>query len=162
MANKNKDKWSPMREAVVAGPEPEAVIVETMRIYGEDREAALKRLDADVARCRYYLNDIYQVEVRLHEGGMAQMNIRRRDGKPIFRDWRHFQRIKNEIIGPECEAVELYPAESRLVDTSNKYHLWCVTDPKFRFPFGFDERDVYTQAVDGPKGSRGLKQRRIG
>jgi hypothetical protein len=39
-------------------------------------------------------------------------------------DWREFQRIKNEICGPEREAVELYPAESRLVDTANEYHLW--------------------------------------
>ena len=38
------------------------------------------------------------------------------------------------------EAVELYPAESRLVDNANQWHLWCVTG--FRFPFGFAERLV--------------------
>jgi hypothetical protein len=40
-------------------------------------------------------------------------------------DWREFQRIKNDIAGPEWEAVELYPAESRLLDPSNYYSLWC-------------------------------------
>lgn len=46
----------------------------------------------------------------------------------------------NELVGEEVEAVELYPAESRLVDGSNQFHLWCVIG--FRFPFGFEERLV--------------------
>jgi len=87
---------------------------------------------------------------------MVHLNIRRRDGGPIMRDWRHFQQIKNELVGEECEAIELYPAESRKVDTTNKYHLYAVTDPTFRFPVGFDERDVeYEQLSDKP----GLRQR---
>lgn len=40
-------------------------------------------------------------------------------------DWREFQWIKNDICGPEWEAIELYPAESRLLDPSNYYYLWC-------------------------------------
>jgi len=28
------------------------------------------------------------------------------------------------IVGEEHEAFEVYPAESRLVDTANQYHLW--------------------------------------
>ncbi len=49
-------------------------------------------------------------------------------------DWRQLQRIKNELAGPEWEAVELYPAESRVVDTANQYHLWCFLRP---VPIGF-------------------------
>lgn len=41
-------------------------------------------------------------------------------------DWREFQWAKNDICGPEWEAVELYPAESRLLDPSNWFYLWCV------------------------------------
>lgn len=41
-------------------------------------------------------------------------------------DWRDFQRIKNDICGDEWEGLELYPSESRLVDPSNRYYLWCV------------------------------------
>ena len=85
---------------------------------------------------------------------MVHLNIRRVDGYP-GRDWRHFQAIKNQLVGRECEAVELYPAESRLTDTSNKYHLFCVADPTFRFPFGFETRDVqYGDETEG-----GLRQR---
>jgi hypothetical protein len=58
----------------------------------------------------------------------------------VSHDWRDFQRIKNELVGPEAEAVELYPAESRLVDNANQFHLWAF--PNFRFPFGFSERLV--------------------
>jgi len=53
---------------------------------------------------------------------MLHLSIKRLDKHPV-RDWRHFQRIKNELIGEENEAVELYPAQSRLVDTTNQYHL---------------------------------------
>jgi hypothetical protein len=48
------------------------------------------------------------------------------------------QRIKNELSGTATEAVELYPAESRLADTANQYHLWCV-EPGVHFPFGFND-----------------------
>jgi hypothetical protein len=75
----------------------------------------------------------------------------------IMRDWRHFQRVKNEIVGSECEAVELYPAESRLTDTTNKYWLWAVADPTFRFPIGYTTRDVRYESGPTP----GLRQRRL-
>lgn len=55
-------------------------------------------------------------------------------------DWRDFQRIKNELVGEDEEALEMYPAESRLVDTSNAYHLWCV--PGIALPFGCMQRMV--------------------
>lgn len=63
-----------------------------------------------------------------------------------LRDWREYQRIKNEICGEEWEGVELYPAESRLVDGANQYHLFCYPPP-FKFAFGYTERSVI------PKGS---------
>ncbi len=56
------------------------------------------------------------------------------------RDWRHFQKIKNELLGPEEEAVELYPAESRLVDLSNEYSLWSIKG--WKWPIGYAERWV--------------------
>ena len=56
-------------------------------------------------------------------------------------DWRELQRIKNELCGEEWEAVELFPSESRLVDTCNQFHLWCM-EPPARFPFGWWARTV--------------------
>lgn len=40
-------------------------------------------------------------------------------------DWRDMQAIKNDVCDPEWEGVELYPSESRLVDPSNRFYLWC-------------------------------------
>lgn len=153
-----KDRWMPLRRGTYKGDEPPAAIAEYARREGITLEEARARLDKHAERSDIWLNDIYQV-MRTDLGeGLIQLNIRRRDGKPIFRDWRHFQRIKNELVGEECEGVELYPAESRLTDTSNKYHIWCNADPKYRFPFGFEERDVEPEST-GPE--RGLRQRRI-
>lgn len=67
--------------------------------------------------------------------GYTLITVQRRDAGHI-RDWRDMQRIKNELLGPEREAVELYPAESRLVDTRNTYHLWAVPEGR-GFSFGF-------------------------
>jgi hypothetical protein len=97
-----------------------------------------------------WLNNRYQVLKRLAGEGDAgpvwHLSIKRVDKKPIH-DWRDLQRIKNELVGPEAEAVELYPAESRLVDTANQYHLWAF--PGVRFPFGFEERLVGSESSGG-------------
>jgi hypothetical protein len=77
-------------------------------------------------------NDIYQVTVRRWtkdsvfgtSDGMVQIGINALDGTARH-DWREFQWIKNQIVGPECEGFELYPAESRLIDPSNYYTLWA-------------------------------------
>lgn len=57
-------------------------------------------------------------------------------------DWRDFQFIKNELVGPEQEFMEIYPAESRLVDTANEYHLWGFRGVKITDSVGMRERLV--------------------
>jgi hypothetical protein len=91
-----------------------------------------------------FVNNRYTVMVRQAKpdpifGRVIHLSIRRND-RSAARDWRDFQRIKNELVGPEVEAVEFFPAESRLVDAANQFHLWCF--PDFRFTVGFSERDV--------------------
>jgi hypothetical protein len=98
-------------------------------------------------------NSRYQVVVR-HCGredspAIVWLSIKRHDGEPA-RDWRDLQRLKNELVGTDVEAVELFPAESRLVDNANQSHLWCF--PGFRFPFGFQVRLV-------SEGTKGVTQR---
>lgn len=147
-------KWKPLRRCELLPPS-EALIAIGMHDLKTDRAGAIAALNEEAAGCEYWKNDLYQVQVRRHPAeGVAHINIRRLDGFP-GRDWRHFQQIKDEIVGAECEAIELYPARSRLVDTSNKYHLWASLDPKFRFPIGFSRRDV--QHGDNTEG--GLRQR---
>lgn len=92
-----------------------------------------------------WLNNTYQVHKRPfdseHWPNMIHLSVKRIDRRPIH-DWRELQEIKNRLVGPEHEAVELYPAESRRVDTANQYHLFVLDDPAVRFPFGFADRLV--------------------
>src|SRR6187402_3694185 len=74
-------------------------------------ETAIQRMTA----MNIFENDIYHVELTMTPP-YIHLDIRRLDGGPC-NDWRNFQQIKNELVGPEYEAVELFPAESRLVDT---------------------------------------------
>jgi len=99
-----------------------------------------------------WANDVYQVNVRYWSNdpvfgsydGMIQLGISTLDGTARH-DWREFQAIKSELAGPECEAFELYPAESRLIDPSNYYTLWCFPGVK-RLKIGLDEgRRVFRQ-----------------
>ena len=95
-----------------------------------------------------HTNDRYQVKAQTLEapfgdfvGDVICLSIKRRDKAPVH-DWRELQAVKNLIVGPEHEGFEVYPAESRLVDTANQYHLWVFLDRKVRLPVGFREREV--------------------
>jgi hypothetical protein len=90
-------------------------------------------------------NDTYHVEIN-YTPPYINLDIKRHDGCS-HKNWREFQQIKNELVGPEHEAVELFPAESRLVDTANQYHLWVHVSADFRFPFGFGSRCVLDKPV---------------
>jgi hypothetical protein len=71
---------------------------------------------------------------------LIHLSIKRKDGHQA-RSWIDLQFIKNCLVGPETEGVELFPAESRKVDFANQYHLWVIKDTKYRFPLGFIEKD---------------------
>ena len=160
-AMKKPRYWKPLQQANAMKPHSDEVIDITMTNYEIDREDAVEMLMDDLKNCTYWLNSLYQVERReLHDDDgkvvLIQLNIRRIDGAAIH-DWRHLQTIKNELVGEDCEGIELYPAESRHVDTSNKYNLWCSPDPTFRFPVGWQDRDV--QNGDMKSKTAGLRQR---
>jgi len=136
--------WTPFEPAVLANGD------RVRKLYGDAMatEAALGEL---------FMNSRYVVLRRdMGEGPwgpLVWLSIRRQD-RGAIRDWRDMQRIKNELVGPECEGMELYPAEGRLVDTSNQFHLWVLAVPGKRFPFGFDDRLV----MEG-RGKGGSQQR---
>jgi hypothetical protein len=85
--------------------------------------------DSDAAD-EYWGNDTYSVTLRRRPDKvfgtdlMIQLGINRYDGTACH-DWRDFRRSRTSSPAPECEAFELYPAESRLLDTSNYDTLWC-------------------------------------
>ena len=96
-----------------------------------------------------FINDTYQVAITV-ESQFLHLSIKRRDRESIH-DWRDLQEIKNQLVGADCEAVELYPAESRRVDAANQYHLYAVNDPFYRFPFGYKARFVMSGSIGKSK-----------
>ena len=78
----------------------------------------------------------------LDGGPWMRIGISSPDGEPRH-DWRAFQKIKNQIAGNEWWAMELYPAESQLIDPSNYFLLWAA----LTLPFG----DRIGRVLAGPK-----------
>jgi hypothetical protein len=159
---REQGRWAPLQPADPVKPTEEkmrAMIAEALRIKGDADPARVREAIMESIAGRWWKNDLYTViekewtpmVINGKQVPIVWLSIRRNDRSPA-RDWRHFQRIKNEIIGPECEAIELYPAESRLTDSANQYHLWALRDPEERFPFGFFEGRV----VFGPEGARAI------
>lgn len=100
-----------------------------------------------------FVNSIYQVSVFYDDpispfGKVTHLSFKTHD-RQARHDWREMQRIKNEIVGEEVDSVEIYPAESKLMDTSNQYHLFCF--PYYSLPIGIKERFVMEESSDGAK-----------
>jgi hypothetical protein len=86
---------------------------------------------------RACLNNVYSVmfyEKPSDWGLIDHLMIRRHDtGTDV--PWVDKQRIKDELLGVDRVAVEVYPARGDLVDDANIYHLW-VLPAGFALPFG--------------------------
>jgi hypothetical protein len=109
---------------------------------------------------RVFANDVYRVNLfeyppqlahLANPPGWAAMTIVRSD-EGAARDWRHLQSIKNEVAGPEREAVELYPAESRVLDEANATHIFLAPEG-VRLPIGGLERSVARPGEPQPGGA---------
>lgn len=76
----------------------------------------------------YIVDDTYRVYIAYTEK-YTHIRIRRLDNQPIhcFSD---FQAIKNEFLGKETEAIEVFPKVSNYIDNSNTYHLFSWPDMK--------------------------------
>lgn len=123
-----------------------------------------EQIEAQIAKAQradIFLNDTYVVSVHAERAGepgadglfpaLAHLSIRRQDRGDEF-PWRDLQCIKNDLLGFEAECIEIFPAESRLVDTANQRHLWCFGNMDLtklpaafvsdRLPCGFNTRLV--------------------
>ena len=109
------------------------------------RLQVIEELVRSVGSSKTYANETYCVQVRAVPP-YIHLDITRRDSQPCL-NWRDFQQIKNELVGTEFEGVELFPAESRLVDTANQYHLWVRPQAGYRFPFGYKNRLVLKEPL---------------
>lgn len=82
-----------------------------------------------------YSNDVYVVQLQVIDDGM-HLVIWRHDHAPVGSErWCDFMQIKNEVLGDDASAVELYPPRRQVVDDANQYHLWAYADGR-SFPFG--------------------------
>ena len=137
----------------------ESVAIEVDGATGEERPPA----HPSWVNSRYYVTAIPVIlpgapidELKRAQGGVmgpvggVELTIKERERFP-YHDWRDLQRIKSELLGDEWEAVELYPAESRLVDTADQWWLYCWP-PGHSLPFGMRGRAV--TEVDNPGGSQ--------
>ena len=98
---------------------------------------------------RAYESDEYKVlRFPTDENGIIWLSIYNKD-MSAKHDWRDFQEIKNNLIGPENEAIELYPAESRKRDIGNAFHLFVMAQPGKKFPVGASSRKVSSIPPDG-------------
>jgi RNA-binding protein YhbY len=58
-------------------------------------------------------------------GMVGHLKVRRRDGKDGI-SWDVLQQIKNEMLGEDVVAVEIFPKENEVVNEANIRHLWVV------------------------------------
>lgn len=120
--------------------------------------AHIEKIIGDELNCPVFVNDTYQVSIRKVQPtgepdswpDMLHLSIKRID-KETIHDWRELQTIKNELVGPEHEAIELYPAESRRVDSANQYHLFVLMKEGLQFPIGWKQRLVSDEMLAGSK-----------
>lgn len=92
-----------------------------------------------------WTNGTYDCFVK-HHVDVTHLSVKRLDRAPL-RNWRHFQQIKNEVCGEEREALEIYPAESRVADNANQYHLWVLPEGA-SIPLGFESGMVVVDPDD--------------
>jgi hypothetical protein len=115
----------------------------------EKNEAILRATSGpgDGTSSELFVNNKYQVLLRHIGHGVIMLSARRLDREAIH-DWRELQQIKNMLVGAEREAIEIYPAESRKVDTANQYYLWVLPEGE-RVAVGFNERMLGSSSVLG-------------
>ena len=123
----------------------------------------VKAMQREYDETTTYLSPMFQVLRRVlwdeqhgfTEATPTYLSIKRNDREPLC-DWRAKQRIKNAVLGDHWEAVELYPQEDRLVDTSNQYHLfaWEAVFPIYLF----NTREVWSKKENEDRNQRlGMK-----
>lgn len=100
---------------------------------------------------RVVRNDFWIVQVYAFRGELGEMvhlairSVKRTpcavrfDAEPC---WRELQRIKNEIVGPDREAVQVYPRSGELVDDADMYHLF-VYPKECPIPFGLHRENGF-------------------
>jgi len=151
------DTWGPF-EAVADAPNDRSALAALTGVSAEELQQEM--LLPGCTRQGFRNNKYYVVVETLSPRGLSgevHLSVTCND-RSAAHDWREFQRIKNELCGPEREAVELYPAQSRLYDTANTFHLWVMAEGD-RVPVGYASQTVLDSDVAS---QLNIKQRPFG
>ena len=89
-----------------------------------------------------FTNDVYLVICRdvpkeCNPGKVRKakwLSVRRLDGQKIA-EWADLQNIKNQVLGENGEAIQIFPAQDSAIDSVNQYHLFGAPDWKAPFRF---------------------------
>jgi hypothetical protein len=161
--NPAKRGWDPIQTGIAVNPRT-PMAREFLASDGR-RHHYRYRTAQRAVKCEAFGNRLYDGVALTFEDGSMHLSFKRKD-RAAVRDWRHVQAIKNEVAGPDREAIEIYPPENNLVDASNEYHLW-VLPPGMQSPLGFEggaalmpEVDMMDHAAYRQGGSPGARQRR--
>ena len=163
-----KKVWQPLvKDPDWYRDQKRAEVAETVRAKFPDiSDEALDDLISDET----WGNDRYPVSVHLLDGdrdGFVELAVHNHNRTPHV-PWRHLQQIKNEVLGPDREAVQLFPAEDRLVATANEYWLYVYPVGKApmrnrRTKVGMDYgRNVAYDMPDGFGRSRQSQEMEVG
>ena len=69
-----------------------------------------------------FITDKHRVALVEHQDH-THIRITRLDGDKI-RDWWELQLVKNEVVGEEVAAMQVFPPQNNVRDGSNTYHLF--------------------------------------
>lgn len=108
-----------------------------------------------------WANDQYVVHLRRMKSNHPDqpdgihLSIRNQD-RSAKHDWRHFQRIKNQLAGPDWTGIEIYPPEDSLIDMANQWHLWCFP---FKLGIGWEGKRLVGNQAQADMTTPGAVQR---
>jgi len=146
-----------MRDVMSMGPFVRGYVDDEQREAYAQRLAAITKSPLAEVRAhierehrdeQIWMNEKYQVAItpvaeQKNFPACLHLSIKRRD-RGVIREWRDLQTIKSVLVGAENEGFEVFPAESRVTDTANQYHLWVFVDPTIRLPVGWATRATLT------------------
>ena len=166
---RNTATWQPITVKLF-GPGKQVSEHATVMVMDEEPWTPFELVCRDADGALKYINSRYQVSVYAPAPSMPGwppvIHLAFKHNKNIaITDFRDFQRIKNELVNEEAYAVQVFPPESHMVDTSNHYHLWVmgqfdgVEDSWPHLPYDFkDQRLVMEEVSDGGPGARGRQR----
>ncbi len=108
----------------------------------QDAKAQFHKMKSEA----WWANDLYQACVDVQENGWVHISLKRND-RGTYISWQHKQWIKNDIVGEDKNAMEMFPAEDRVVNCANQYHLWVHKElAHIGFPIGYVTDKPYGKA----------------